>query len=50
MYASLSDLLRDLFGLNIPLPIQTFGLMLGLSFAGAFITAVNELKRRESLG
>jgi len=50
MYASLSDLLRDLFGLNIPLPIQTFGLMLGLSFAGAFITAVNELKRREGLG
>lgn len=50
MYATLSDLLKDLFGLNLPLPIQTFGLMLGLSFAGAFITAVSELKRREKLG
>ena len=50
MYASLSDLLKDLFGLNLPLPIQTFGLLLGLSFAGAFATAVSELKRKEALG
>lgn len=50
MYATLSDLLRELLGINIPLPIQTFGLMMGLSFAGAFITAVSELKRKENLG
>ncbi len=50
MYATLSDLLKDLFGFNLPLPIQTFGLMMGLAFAGAFMTSVNELKRREKLG
>ncbi|MFZ4796264.1 MAG: prolipoprotein diacylglyceryl transferase [Bacteroidia bacterium] len=50
MFATLSDILFYFFGKNIPLPIQTFGLLLGLSFAGAFITAVSELKRREKLG
>lgn len=50
MYASLSDLLKGIFGIDIPLPVQTFGLFLGLSFAGAFITAVSELKRKEALG
>lgn len=50
MFATLSDILFYFFGKNIPLPVQTFGLLLGLSFAGAFITAVSELKRREKLG
>jgi len=50
MYPSISDLLRDLFGWNIPLPVQTFGFFLGLSFAGAYITTIRELKRKESLG
>lgn len=35
MYPTFSDILYDLFGINIPLPIQTFGLFLGI----AFITA-----------
>jgi prolipoprotein diacylglyceryl transferase len=50
MYATFSDFLREIFGINIPLPIQTFGLMMGLAFAAAFITAVSELKRKEGLG
>ncbi|MCX6186387.1 MAG: prolipoprotein diacylglyceryl transferase, partial [Bacteroidetes bacterium] len=50
MYATISDLLLDLFGLNIPLPIQTFGFFLGLSFFGAFWATQSELKRKETNG
>lgn len=50
MYATISDLLLDLFGINIPLPIQTFGFFLGLSFFGAFWATQSELKRKESNG
>lgn len=50
MYATISDLLRDLFGINIPLPIQTFGFFMGLSFLGAYWATSSELKRKESLG
>lgn len=50
MYATISDLLRDLFGINIPLPVQTFGFFMGLSFLGAYWATSEELKRKESLG
>lgn len=50
MYATISDLLLDLFGINIPLPIQTFGFFLGLSFFGAFWATQSELKRKENSG
>lgn len=50
MYATLSDLLLDLFGLNIPLPIQTFGFMMALSFVGAYLVSNAELKRKEAEG
>jgi phosphatidylglycerol---prolipoprotein diacylglyceryl transferase len=50
MYATISDLIRDLFGLNIPLPIQTFGFFMGISFLGAYWATSSELKRKESLG
>lgn len=50
MYATISDLLLDLFGIYIPLPIQTFGFFLGLSFFGAFWATQAELKRKESNG
>jgi hypothetical protein len=49
MYATISDLLLDLFGIYIPLPIQTFGFFLGLSFLGAFWATQSELKRKEIL-
>jgi prolipoprotein diacylglyceryl transferase len=50
MYATISDLIRDLFGINIPLPIQTFGFFMGLSFMGAYWATSTELKRKESEG
>lgn len=50
MYATLSDILKDLFGINIPLPIQTFGLMMAVSFLIASYTLVLEIKRRERNG
>jgi prolipoprotein diacylglyceryltransferase len=50
MYATLSDILKDLFGINIPLPIQTFGLMMAVSFLIASYTLVLEIKRRENNG
>ncbi len=50
MYPTLSDLLNDLFGINLPLPIQTFGLMMALSFFLAAYTLTLELKRKEKNG
>ncbi|HMI62618.1 MAG TPA: prolipoprotein diacylglyceryl transferase family protein [Puia sp.] len=50
MYPTFSDLLKDLFGFYLPLPIQTFGFFVALAFlAGAYLLNM-ELKRREKLG
>jgi phosphatidylglycerol---prolipoprotein diacylglyceryl transferase len=50
MYPTLSDLIFDLTGLDIPLPIQTFGFMLAISFLLAAYTLTIDLKRKEQLG
>ncbi len=50
MYPTISDLLKDLFGINIPLPIQSFGFFVAISFLLAAYTLSLELKRKESLG
>jgi phosphatidylglycerol:prolipoprotein diacylglycerol transferase len=50
MYPTLSDLLHDLFGFNIPLPIQTFGLFVTTAFLIASFLLKKELKRREVNG
>ncbi len=50
MYPTISDLIFDLTGLNIPLPIQSFGFMLAVSFVLAAWTLSLELKRKEKLG
>lgn len=50
MYATISDLLNDLFGFYFPLPIQTFGFFMGLSFLGAYLATSSELKRKEKNG
>jgi len=50
MYPTLTDLLKDLFGINVPLPIQTYGLWMAISFfAGGFILIL-EFRRKENEG
>ncbi len=50
MYPTISDLLKDLFGFYLPLPIQTFGFMLAISFVCAAWTLQTELKRYATNG
>jgi phosphatidylglycerol:prolipoprotein diacylglycerol transferase len=50
MYPTFSDLLYDLIGIQIPLPIQMFGLMVAISFlVGNYIIGL-ELKRKYAEG
>ena len=50
MYPTISHLLNDLFGIDIPLPIQTFGFWVAIAFlAGAYFIS-KELKRKEKEG
>ena len=50
MYPTISHLLFDLFGINIPLPIQTFGFWVAIAFIFASWVISNELKRKEKEG
>jgi phosphatidylglycerol:prolipoprotein diacylglycerol transferase len=50
MYPTISHLLFDLFGINIPLPIQTFGFWVAIAFLAASYTITKELKRKEKEG
>ena len=50
MYPTISHLLFDLFGINIPLPIQTFGFWVAIAFIFASWIISNELKRKEEEG
>ena len=47
MYPTISHLLFDLFGLKIPLPIQTFGFWVAIAFLIAAWLLTKELKRKE---
>ena len=50
MYPTISDLIKDLFGIYIPLPVQSFGFFVALSFIlGAYALSL-ELKRKERQG
>ncbi len=50
MYPTISHFIQDVFGVNIPLPIQTYGFFVALAFIlGGYILML-ELKRKESLG
>jgi prolipoprotein diacylglyceryl transferase len=50
MYPTISHLINDLFGINIPLPIQTFGFWVAIAFLVASWIIVIELKRKEKEG
>lgn len=50
MYPTLSDLLADLFGINLPLPIQTFGFFVGIAFLVGIFFGTGELRRKMQAG
>src|ERR1035438_9969919 len=47
MYPTISDLIKDIFGINIPLPIQSFGFFMAIAFIVAAWLVMLELKRKE---
>ena len=50
MYPKISDLLLDLFGIDIPLPIQSYGFMVAVALiVGAFFLS-KEFYRKEKEG
>lgn len=49
-YPSLGDLLRDLTGLDLPLPIPTFGLLVALALLATVHLAESELRRKHAAG
>ena len=50
MYPTISHLIEDLFGIYIPLPIQTFGFWVAIAFLAASYVIKIELQRKENQG
>jgi len=50
MYPTLTDFFKDVFGINIPLPIQTYGFFVALAFLIGIFFLARELKRKEKEG
>ena len=50
MYPTISHLIEDLFGIYIPLPIQTFGFWVAIAFLAASYVIKIELQRKEKEG
>lgn len=50
MFPTVSHFLEYLFGIQIPLPFNTFGVFVALAFVAAYWAFTEELKRKEALG
>lgn len=50
MFPTVSHFLSYLFGINIPLPFNTFGVFVALAFVAAYWAFTKELKRKEAQG
>lgn len=50
MYPRLSDLINDIFGTNINLPIQSYGFFLAMAFLTGAMLLYKELDRKEKQG
>ena len=50
MFPTVSHFINYLFGINVPLPFNTFGVFVALAFVAAYWAFTKELKRKEALG
>lgn len=50
MFPTVSHFLNYLFGIDLPLPFNTFGVFVALAFVAAYWAFSQELKRKEALG
>ncbi len=50
MFPTVSHFLEYLFGINLPLPFNTFGVFVALAFVAGYWAFTEELKRKEKLG
>ncbi len=50
MYPRLSDFLREVFGIDVELPIQSYGLFVALAFLTGIWVLIKEMKRKERQG
>ncbi|WP_443946906.1 prolipoprotein diacylglyceryl transferase [Pedobacter sp. AW1-32] len=50
MFPTVSHFLEYLFGINLPLPFNTFGVFVAIAFVAGYWAFTEELKRKEALG